>query len=386
MDSDINLKINKTLTNSHQIAVVLPEQVSIDLISAALAIYKKLVNDGKQVTIFSSGPNIPKQEFIANQPIIRSNFGSAQELTIKVNGQSVKPKQIRYEKLHDDLFVYVTPEESSKQFTSDDVEVIPAVTSYDLLVILGADTLESIGKLYETNTELFFNTTKIAISNKLDQEYFGTITWVESDTPSISQQIAEWLLKDDQNILKDDFVATSLLTGIISATQSFSDPRTTPDSLAIAAKLVSNGARRGDVIKYLYKTKPFNLLQLWGRALARIKTFQNNSILYTVITAQDFAKTQTDSSYLAQVLSEIISMANNYQLIILSAESPTGVELLFAAPPHVKIKKIARTIDPTFAGDGQPLIGNYRYLSLQLPNFKPEDLESMVSTLSSTGI
>ncbi len=386
MDSDINLKINKTLTNSHQIAVVLPEQVSIDLISAALAIYKKLVNDGKQVTIFSSGPNIPKQEFIANQPIIRSNFGSAQELTIKVNGQSVKPKQIRYEKLHDDLFVYVTPEESSKQFTSDDVEVIPAVTSYDLLVILGADTLESIGKLYETNTELFFNTTKIAISNKLDQEYFGTITWVESDTPSISQQIAEWLLKDDQNILKDDFVATSLLAGIISATQSFSDPRTTPDSLAIAAKLVSNGARRGDVIKYLYKTKPFNLLQLWGRALARIKTFQNNSILYTVITAQDFAKTQTDSSYLAQVLSEIISMANNYQLIILSAESPTGVELLFAAPPHVKIKKIARTIDPTFAGDGQPLIGNYRYLSLQLPNFKPEDLESMVSTLSSTGI
>lgn len=386
MDSDINLKINKTLTSARQIAVVLPEQVSIDVICAAFAIYKKLANDSKQVTIFGSGSNIPNLGFITNQPIIRSSFGSDQELTIKVSGQSVKPKQIRYEKLQDDLFVYVTPEPSSKQFTHEDVEIIPAITSYDLLIILGADTLESVGKLYETNTELFFNTTKIVISNKLDQEYFATITWVEGDTPSISQQVAEWLLKDDQNILKDDFVATCLLAGIISATQSFSDPRTTPDSLAIAAKLVGNGARRGDVIKYLYKTKPFNLLQLWGRALARIKTFQNNTILYSVITAQDFTKTQTDPSYLSQVLSEIIGMANNYLLIILSAETPTGVELLFAAPPHVKIKKIARSIDPTFSGDSQPLIGNYRYLSLQLPNFKAEDLESMVSTLSSTGI
>ncbi|QQS22926.1 hypothetical protein IPM19_04925 [bacterium] len=394
MVSDIQAKVNKLITAANQIAVILPEQLNVDSTTAAMAIHKYLTAIGKQAAVFSSGINIPGLEFIPNHPVIYSNLGARNELTIKVNSHNVKPKQLRYEKQQDDLVIYITPEgiesssdnNESKQFTASDVEIIPAVSSFDLLLLVGVDNLESIGKLYETNTELFFHTPKIAISNKIDQEYFATVTWVESNVPSLSEQVADWLGAENPGILKDDFVSTALLAGIISATQSFSDPRTTPDTLSVAAKLVSNGARRQDIIKHLFKTKPFNLLQLWGRALARIKTFQENTILYTVLTAQDFSKTQTDLSYLPQVLTEIISMANNYKLIIVAAETAAGVELLFAGPPHVKIKQIARSIDPTFSGATQLLLGNYQYLALDLPNFKLEDLEAVVSTLGSTGI
>lgn len=391
MVSDVHAKINKLIAAANQIAVILPEQPTVDATAAAMAIHKKLTDSGKPAKVFSSSQNIPKLEFIPNHPQIFSSLGASHELTIRVSGQSVLPKQLRYEKQQNDLLIYITPEaaasgQDKNQFTVADVEVIPAADAFDLLIIVGADNLESIGKLYESNTELFFHTPKVAISNKIDQEYFATLTWVESDAPSLSQQVAQWFAVEASHALKDDFIATALLAGIISATQSFSDPRTTPDTLAMAAKLVSNGARRQDIIKYLYKTKPFSLLQLWGRALARIKTFQNNSVLYTLLTAQDFAKTQTDITCLSDVLSEIISMANNYTLIILAAEAVTGAELLLAAPPHIKIKQLAKTIDPTFLGNPQLLIGNYQYLRLTLPNFKLEDLDPLVSTLATTGI
>lgn len=387
MDSEILLKVNKSVLAANKIAVVLPEKLTIDTVCAGVALQQQLTLDGKDVSLFSSCKNLPQLEFISHPIKIFSSFGSGNELTIKVSGQRVKPKQLRYEKNHDDLLIYVTPESGTeeKQFVKEDIEVLPAVSSFDLLIILGAETLESLGALYDQKPEIFFDTPKLTINNSINQEYFASLTWVEVDSPSLCQQLTKWFMQNPET-LKNDLVATSLLAGIISATQSFNDPKTTPNSLIFAAKLVANGARREDIIKYLFKTKPFNLLQLWGRALARIKTFQKDTILYTMLTAQDFIKTQTNKDLLPQVLSEIISMANNYKLIILAAELSNGVELLFAAPPHIKIKQIAKSIDPTFSGQVEPLLANYQYLSLNLPNFKLEDLESTVSTLGTSGI
>lgn len=399
MDSETPIKINKMIAGATKIAVVLPQHLNLDVLCAGLALHKKLTSiDAKQVSLFSSAKTIPLTEFNKELPMIYPSFGSGNELTIKVSGKNVKPKQLRYEKIEDDLLIYVAPEvfttpEEHPQFVAADVEVVPPLTTFDLLIIIGVENLEELGSLYEKNPEIFYTTSKIAINNKVEQEYFATVTWVESDAPSLSQQLGEWFLQSSkissdglQLFLSDDFITTNLLAGIISATQSFSDPKTTPNTLSLAAKLVANGARRQDVIKYLFKTKPFNLLQLWGRALARIKTFQNDTILYTQITSQDFTKTNTTPELLPDVISEIINMANNYKLIILAAEVVNGVELLFAGPPHIKIKQIAKGIDPTFVGQSEPLLGNYQFIKLNLPDFKLEDLDQVVSTLSATGI
>ncbi len=404
MTTETPTKINKMISSANQIAVVLPEYLTIDVLCAGLALHHKISSfDEKSVSLFTSSKQIPAIDFIPlTNTTIYSNFGSSQELTVKVSGQRVKPKQLRYEKKQDDLFIYIAPEvapdaaaiqtdNKPAQFTSADVEVFPPASGFDLLIILGAENLEALGSLYENNPEIFYNTSKIVINNKIEQEYFATLTWVEADIPSLSQLLTQWFvqtsqLEVDSRVLKNDFISTSLLAGIISGTQSFSDPRTTPDTLAMAAKLVSNGARRQDIIKYLYKTKPFNLLQLWGRALARVKTFQDDTILYTVLTSQDFTKSQTTPELLAQVVSEVINMANNYKLIILAAEVTNGVDLIFSGPPHIKIKQLAKNIDPTFAGQPESLVENYQYIRLNLPNFKLEDLEPMISTLSASGI
>jgi nanoRNase/pAp phosphatase (c-di-AMP/oligoRNAs hydrolase) len=289
--------------------------------------------------------------------------------------------------------------------------------------MMGVSNMESLGELYQNNSEVFYQTTKIAISNNIDQEYYAAVTWVEATAASLTEQIGAWL-ENDQKI-NNDVMATALLAGIIEQTQSFRDPKTTPNTLELASKLIKHGAKQQEIIQHLFKTKPFNLLQLWGRAMARVqvnpentilysvltkqqtqsfrdpKTTPNtlelasklikhgakqqeiiqhlfktkpfnllqlwgramarvqvnpeNTILYSVLTKQDFEKTHSSPQILTNVLKELVTMASSYQLVVLIAELENGVEVELAAPPHVKLKSLARLFDQDFSNLGKSL-------------------------------
>lgn len=382
MDQEILQKLNKSISAASKIAIVLPDYVSVDHYCAGIALQAKLLKEGKEVLIFTSSKNIPKLPFFNSLPQVYDNFGNPNELIVKVQGDIVKPTQIRYEKSGNDLLVYIGSSEGVLQPAQ--VHVLPQVGNLDLLIILGASNLNSLGSIYFDNTEKFFQTPKICINNSIDQEYFANLTWVELETTSLCEQLTQWF-GGSVITQKDDVINTSLLAGIIAQTGSFKDPKTTPESLLIAANLVNNNARQQEIIQHFYKTKPFNILQLWGRALARIKTV-NNELLYTVLTRQDFEKTQTGLESVQEVLKEIVSMTTAYHLISVVAETHTGLELFISAQPHIKLSKIAKLFDQNFEGKPLVLISNYYYINLSIQNHDTAWAERIISELRLTGI
>lgn len=382
MDQEIREKLDKIIQSAKNIAIVLPDYVSVDHFCAGVALQAKFNKDGKQALIFTSSKSLPKLPFFGSVPQTYSDFGSNNELVVKVDGDLVKPTQIRYEKSGNDLLVYIGSGEGVLQ--PSQVQVLPQFTNIDLFVIIGAASLDSLGSIYFDNTEKFFQTPKICINNSIDQEYFANLTWVELETTSICEQLARWF---GGTVIsqKDDLINTSLLAGIIAQTGSFKDPKTTPESLLVAANLVSNNARQQEIIQHFYKTKPFNILQLWGRALARIKTI-NNEILYTVITKQDFEKTQSSIESVKEVLKEIISMTTAYHLISVVAETGSGIELFISAQPHIKLSRIAKLFDQNFEGKPNVLVSNYYYVNLKVENQDTAWAERIISELRLTGI
>lgn len=383
MDQEILQKIDQALTPVKHVGIVLPERLGVDGLGAGMAIAKKLSLGGKAVTLFSSAKNLPTLNFFSSKPQVHQEISTGTEFAIKLSGSETKPKQLRYEKQGDDLLIYITPE--SGQFKEQDVQVLPQAGNLDLLLIIGVSALEKIGSLYSAHTELFYNTPKIVINNQLDQEYFGSINWIESTASSISEQVAGWLLADEK-INQDDIVTTGLLAGIIDSTQSFRDPKTTPRTLAVAADLVKRGARRQDVIQHLFKTKSFTLLQLWGRALARIRTAPQQELLYTLLTEQDFIKTESTPELLPQVLQELAIMASNYQLIALAAKTSQGAEIYLVGRAHIKLRQIAAQIDPTQTTTLEPLNSHYYMVRLVLPDLALDQAEVLISNLRPTGI
>lgn len=377
MNLETITKINKVIESAKQIALILPENGNIDELCSSVALQDYLKQQGKVAQIFTSNKDLPKLDFLQTYPKVFSNFGNSAEFTIKVRGNNAKPKQLRYEKENDDLLIYVTPE--SGTLTEQDIELLPASQDFDLFIMIGVTNLEALGQLHHDRPELFYQTTKIAISNNIEQEYYAAITWVEPTSASLTEQIATWLEQDQK--INNETIATSLLAGIIEQTQSFRDPKTTPNTLELASKLVRHGAKQQDIIQHLFKTKPFALLQLWGRSMARVKVANDDTVLYSMVTKQDFEKTQTDPKILPSVLKELVNMANSYQLVVLMAELTTGVEVMLAAPPHVKLKTLARLLDQDIQKEPEILVGNHNFLDFTLSNLTIDDAEKIVTTL-----
>lgn len=375
-------KINKLLERSKSVAVVMPEQLDLDVYCSGIALEAYLKAMGKNVLLASSCAKLPEAKFLSRLPVLHRELTSEKSLVIKVSSQNDKPQSLRYEKLNDDVLIYI--DSDLGKLTETDVQVLPRLSSYDLILVLGASSLDKLGKLFFADPEAFYNSQKIVVHKNIEQEYFGVINWVEPTASSISEMLTFLLL--DKNPTREDTIITSLLAGIIFSTQSFRHPGTTPTTLEKASQLVALGARREDIVRYLFKTKSFELLQLWGRALARIQTIPDQKLLFSKLTPQDFEKTNTTADLLQNVLEELVNLGSNYQLLVLTAKDGVLTKLLIAGRQHINLRKIA---EQEFMHPGttpSPLTNQYNFITLDLPNNTLEEVETKIFNLKITSI
>jgi len=86
----------------------------------------------------------------------------------------------------------------------------------------------------------------------------------------------------------DPLMAKSLLTGIVTDTNSFIHPTATNETIAAAANIVSRGASLARLNDQASKTKTLASLHLWGKILSRLERNKKYNFVYTIITKDDF--------------------------------------------------------------------------------------------------
>lgn len=91
-------------------------------------------------------------------------------------------------------------------------------------------------------------------------------------------------------------IATSLLTGLISDTENFTNGATTSTAMSIASELVRYGANYKLINNWLLKNKTINILRLWGMALSRLKKHEEMDLVYTYLLQEDFIKHDVDET------------------------------------------------------------------------------------------
>lgn len=371
--TEIN-SIIKTIKQAKQVAIVLPKELTLDVYCASVALTELINKSGISASIFSSSVSAPATPFLKNSIGLTNSFSKGDQLVIKVSNKNTEAKEIRYEKDSDGLSIFVTA--NNGQFKDIDVSVLPNMGVFDLVVILGAANLESLGELYTKNTKLFFGTPTINIDVNPNNEYFSKLNLIEPTVSSLCELIYDIAVKFDVDLTEN--INTSLLAGIISETASFRDPKTTPAALQKSSDLISKGARQQDIIQYLFKTKSLQQLQLWGRALARITEFPDKKVITAVLTKNDLEKTGDNTELLPLVLKDLIEMVTGYSLIILLVEE---TRLLIAGLPHENISSIVKEITgQNFVEPQSHLVAQYEYLSLPLSNSLAE-VQEKVNTI-----
>lgn len=329
MDTKNGTQFFEQVGRAKKILVVLPELISVDVLASGLAIKLFLGKLGKEAEVVTSGQPESMASFLPQVDRIKAKIQSVKSLVVELDTAKKKLDELRYQVLDNRVEIFLKAK--GEPFTPEDVNFKTEKFSTDLLIILGCQSLEDAGGLFKQNTEIFYETPKINIDNKPGNEFFGTVNFVEITSTSLAEILAGLFEQHEQQLIDED-IATCLLTGIITQTNSFQHAQTTPQALLKASRLVALGARQQEIVRHLYKTKPLPLLKLWGRALAKLKITEARKAAYSVLTFADFDKTGAGEDLLLPALKELLSNIFGYRVLGLIAQSQPGapVRALFA--------------------------------------------------------
>jgi hypothetical protein len=291
----------KLIEKTKEILIISPEN-SIDLKVSSFALVYFLENLNKKVTLFSSKKDFSEISFLPKPINTISNLNGLRDFQLIFNTEKNKIVNVKTNQKENKYIINITPEKGI--INPRDFSFIPAKFKFDLIVILGSPSMENLGDIYLSNTDLFFEIPKINIDFNPSNENYGQVNIIDETASSVSEILAELFFNNNPDLI-DKKISQSLLTGIISATESFQIPTTSPKTMNLAAQLIKKEADQPTIVRYLYRNKELSFLKLWGRIMARLNWDKNRKIVWSLISQEDFTQSSSNESMVLPILEEI---------------------------------------------------------------------------------
>lgn len=189
-------------------------------------------------------------------------------------------------------------------------------TDYDLIIVLDAPDLESLGEIYENNFKLFYNTPILNIDHKARNERFGEINLVELKRSSVSEILFALIYADFRSLL-DSSIATCLLAGIINKTRNFKTLNVTDRALGCAARLINLGAQREKIVKNFFICRDLELMKIWGSILENLRGEAGNKLIWFSLDDINPRQKERDVEFIIkEAIIEFIEKISNAELAI----------------------------------------------------------------------
>jgi phosphoesterase RecJ-like protein len=317
---DTKEQLNKLIDQSLRPLIALPEGKNDDAVAAAIAIKKYLSARRKNADIVCGGFNAPSHlSFLEGADDIKPELFHLHKFTIKVDVSKAKIETLSYDIKDNWLSIHLTPLHGA--VTKNDLRTLQTAFKYDLIIVLGATDLDSLGDIFFNNTDLFYRTPIVNIDHKAANEHFGTLNIVELTATSTAEIVYQTF--EQLGFTTNEPIATAILTGMIAGTRSFKTPNVTPATLNLAGRLMNLGADREKIVKNLYRTKSIATLKLWGQALTGLQTEKNTGLAWTVLTKDDFKRSGAKMSDIQELVSDLIGNSPEASLILVLFEDET---------------------------------------------------------------
>ena len=157
-----------------------------DSVASALAFYLLLQKLEKNVDIaaekFEPG-NI--YNFLPSYDKIKHDLENLRKFIVSLDITNAKVGQIKYKIEDNTLNFIIAPKEGF--FTHDDVKTHSGEFKYDLVLALDTPDLESLGKIYDNDTEFFYQIPIINIDHDSNNEAFGQVNLIELTSIATSE-------------------------------------------------------------------------------------------------------------------------------------------------------------------------------------------------------
>ena len=247
---NITKKVAEKIKACENILVALSQNPSVDEISAAIGLTMILNKLGKHVTAIYSGETPNTLEFLNPSETFEKDTNSLQDFIIALSKD--KADHLRYKIEGDFVKVYITPYKTT--ITQNDLEFSQGDFNVDLVIAIDVDSAEVLDAALEEYGRIMHDATAINITTN-QAGHFAELEWSDPSKSSVCEMIVNLCEYLDYKTF-DQPTATALLTGIVSATDRFSNARTTSETMQISSKLMQAGADQQLISSNVMEVKP----------------------------------------------------------------------------------------------------------------------------------
>ncbi len=236
---DAVAEIIQKINSSKYILIALSGGPSIDELSAAIGLTSYLNRLGKRATAIYSGGIPDALSFLEADNSFDDSADVLQDFVISLDKN--KADHLRYNPEGEEVKIFITPYKD--KVSSDDLNFSYGDFNVDLVIALNVvsgidldDALREYGRIMQDATIVNITSGK---PGKL-----GDIEWSNPNASSVSEMTAHLVHEMNSDVAVEGNEATAFFTGIVSATNRFSNASTTPFTLTVSSWLMECGANQ----------------------------------------------------------------------------------------------------------------------------------------------
>ena len=238
------------IKEANNVLVTVSANPSVDQLAACIGLTLALNKLGKHATAVFSGAVPSTIEFLQPEKTLEKNTDSLRDFIIALDRS--KADKLRY-KLEDDVVkIFITPYKTS--ISEKDLEYSQGDFNVDVVVAIGVLAQAELDQAITAHGRILHDA-KVLMINMHPGEELGMINWLDPGASSLSELVTQLVIAIDKKLI-DGQIATSFLTGIVAETDRFSNAQTTPQTMSIAAELMSAGANQQLVATKLEEPAP----------------------------------------------------------------------------------------------------------------------------------
>ena len=240
-DTGVKQQIVEKIRDATNILVTVSQSPTVDELSAALGLTVMLNKMNKHATAVFSGNIPPAITFLDPKKTFENTVDSLRDFIIALDKE--KADHLRYKVEGDVVKIFITPYRTT--ISDKDLDFSQGDYNVELVLALGVTSQDQLDKALEAHGRIFHDATVATISVGDNKSSLGSIDWNERNASSLSEVVVSLsdTLRSDKNLL-DEQSATAFLTGIVAATNRFSNNLTTSKAMTIAAQLMAAGANQ----------------------------------------------------------------------------------------------------------------------------------------------
>jgi hypothetical protein len=237
-DKKTDNQIKSLLESAQSIIIILPPDPGKDLVAAGVSLHLALKSSGK-ISQIGCGSDVHVNEPLEGVSEIADSIGS-RNLIISFDYREDDLDKVDYDVRDDGKFyLMVKPKAGSPVPDIGGVKYSYSGAEADLVITLGVNSLEELGKIYADEKKFLDNVNIVSLQNSLRPAAFTSHLY-HKNLGSFSELVT--VLLEEMKLKITPPIAENLLNSIYESTNNLTGSRLTADTFAAVAFLMRAGA------------------------------------------------------------------------------------------------------------------------------------------------